>query len=260
MNTNPWGSRTNEESQQEVYAAAEAARQMGVPIHTIGLNFDGNLAVEYINNISAYGLSFETSNAEDIPGIIAAFFYQMIAAPQPEEEPEEPEPAEIIEEPEEIKEPPPVDDIEKPAPPQETYYPRGRNYLVTVLIAALFLGLNIFLIAKAFSPKRVFTGKLIIDIDGHSQTKNLIEYGNRTNLFDLSGGKVDTGFSAAVLVPCPTAPSHLPQLLLKCKKAGIVFTKDFLEQNAAKGIVINVGTEISAKSDLQEILIRFDAL
>jgi hypothetical protein len=259
MNVSPSSDRSNEQSQNEVYAAIYAARQMGVPIHTIGLNFDGNLAVEYINHI-AYatgGLAFETANAEDIPEIIAAFFYRMIRAPWVEIEYEEEivEVEEIIEIIEIVEIPP----IEIPA----EYDPANSNvWLLVGIVAAVIIGA--FSAWKIFRPKRVFTGTLTVDVcDGESgkilfsKQHNLIEFGSRANLLRLAGGEVSLAFAKVILVPSPTAPSHLPQLLIKCKNPHVLFMKDFLEQDAARGLIINVGTEISARHETEEVRIRY---
>ncbi|MCL2049678.1 MAG: VWA domain-containing protein [Defluviitaleaceae bacterium] len=84
MNVNPSGSRTNEAAQADVATAIYTAKELNVPIHTIGLNFDGNLATEYLADISqaTRGLFFEAVSADGIPEIIDAFFYEMVAVPE----------------------------------------------------------------------------------------------------------------------------------------------------------------------------------
>ena len=77
MNVNPGDtSRTNETAQEDVQRVIAIAQELNIPIHTIGLNYDGSLALKYIENIAeaTRGLSFETSDVQDVPEIIEAFF------------------------------------------------------------------------------------------------------------------------------------------------------------------------------------------
>jgi hypothetical protein len=275
MNVNPWGERTNENAQQDVYAAVEAARQMNIPIHTIGLNFDGNLAAEYINEIAQAtgGLAFETANAADIYEIIDAFFYAMITAPQIEEEEiffetieyEEENPAIITYEAQEAEQAKPTpmsvltiteyEDVYNEAPAINTFAAAG-SVMVMLLILA-------FLIIKIQRPKRVFTGKLLLDtVDLNTRkaspvkSRNLIEYGSRVTLAKLLGNESIPAMNAVILTPSPTAPSHLPQLQIKCKNPRVKITKDFMEQDISKGVNINTGTEITIEPEGEDIQIR----
>ncbi|MCL1877247.1 MAG: VWA domain-containing protein, partial [Defluviitaleaceae bacterium] len=88
MNVSPHIERTNELAQDDVNYAIYAARARNIPIHAIGLNFDGNLDMVAVETVAREtgGLAFETADAADIYAIVRAFFNAMIAAPQIETE------------------------------------------------------------------------------------------------------------------------------------------------------------------------------
>lgn len=247
MNINPWGERTNENAQRDVNDAVAAARAANIPIHTIGLNFDGSLAVEYINEIAAAtnGLAFETANAADIPEIIAAFFYAMIAAPVPQIYETKPIPEPVPTQPEEKI------FSKKNYPEQKTPMDSGDNFFfaigILVFVALCFAGFF------ARKTKRVFTGKLEIEINGRRFTKNLIEYGSRVTLSELA----EAAPNSVILTPSPTAPSHLPQLQIKCGDPRVTFTKDFLEHDISRGFSIAAGTDTEIKTDEIKIRLRY---
>ncbi|MCL2197963.1 MAG: VWA domain-containing protein [Defluviitaleaceae bacterium] len=243
MNVNPASTRTNETAQQEVYAAKQAAYENNIPIHTIGLNFDGNLALEYINRIAqaTNGLSFETANAADIPQIIEAFFHEMIAAPQAIAE-ENPIPHIYVQKPQ----------IQILPTDKNAHFERSTN-IPAIGTAVILAILTVILIKTLTTPKRVFTGKIILD----KTTKNLIEYGNRVTLAKLLGVNTATPFSSVILAPSPTAPSHLPQLLIKCKNPRVKFTKGFIEQDLLKGVSISLGTEAVIETDVEQIRFKY---
>jgi hypothetical protein len=247
MNVNPQSGRTNEIAQEDVHAAIYAARELNIPIHTIGLNFDGNLAVEYINYIaeSTQGLSFETANAADIPEIIDAFFYAMIRTPQKESEPLPPDPKKEFTYVEKI--------YEKVICEKEIY--ENNSSLKTIVAAgsALALGLSAFAVSKKKS-RRVFTGKLVIETPNKKICKNLIEYGNRVTLGALIG---NASVNAVVLTPSPTAPSHLPQLQIKCKNPQIKFTKDFFETDITQGVALGTSSEATIEAEGVLIYLRY---
>ncbi|MCL1843345.1 MAG: VWA domain-containing protein [Defluviitaleaceae bacterium] len=278
MNVNPWGTRTNEMAQEDVYAAISQAREKNVPIHTIGLNFDGNLAVDYINNIAdaTLGLSFETADAENLPEIINAFFHAMTLAPQvrieeeifneeilEEEIFEEPyEVPAILEEPEEIHAAPP----EILQPPEEFNEVSSENsVIVAIIIGALSVAIGILLLAKLFAPKRVFTGKLVLEVvDAETRIsnpplfRNLIEHGRRVTLARLLGNtEKNSALNSVIFTPCPAAPSHLPQLLIKCKNPGLKFAKDFVVQDVSRGLSINIGTEMTVETENKQIRLQY---
>ncbi|MCL2216175.1 MAG: VWA domain-containing protein, partial [Defluviitaleaceae bacterium] len=62
LNVNPASPRSNAIAQQDVETAISIAQEMGSPIYTIGLNFDGRLDIAYISKIAEAtgGLVFET--------------------------------------------------------------------------------------------------------------------------------------------------------------------------------------------------------
>jgi hypothetical protein len=266
MNVSPHSTRTNEIAQNDVYAAISDARERNIPLHVIGLNFDGNLAVEYIENVahSTGGLFFETADASDIPQIIAAFFNEMIAAPQIQIEETQTEEDEIFA---------PVEIIEEEIPPQElatkctlfeSHSQYSNNFFAAATGSAIFAGLGTLLIAKKLAPKRVFTGKIVLEkIDlqsrktSRAKTKNLIEFGSRVSLAALLGENSHTQFESVTLVPSPTAPSHLPHLQIKCKHRNIKFTKDFLQHDIANGFPICIGTEFFIENESEQVRIKY---
>ncbi|MCL1863779.1 MAG: VWA domain-containing protein [Defluviitaleaceae bacterium] len=230
MNVNPASTRTNEIAQQEVYIAMQTAYEYNIPIHTIGLNFDGNLALAYIDNIAQAtgGFSFETAAAEDIPYIIESFFVEMVSIPQ------------YV-----------VENVQKPPMQFRTFtkndfFDENRNIPV-IGAAAILTILAVFLVKTLTGKKRVFTGRLVFE----KTTKNLIEYGSYTTLSKLLGA--GTPFGSVILTPSPTAPSHLPQLLIKCKNPRIKLTKGFIEQDLFKGVSISLGTEVTIETEDEQI-------
>ena len=260
MNVNPSASRTNDNAQSDVNTAISLARERNIPIHTIGLNFDGNLALDYINNISreTYGLSFETEYATNIIDIIDAFFNEMIAAPQTAVEP----PVEEIEEQNIVKE-----KIAYVNMKAFEFYTLSGNIIIPVVSAVIFLFL-VLLYMKFLSPKRVFTGKLMIEVVDLRNSKisaprrlNLIEYGNRVSLAKLVGGEAPPALDSVILMPSPSAPSHLPQLEIKCKNPAVKFTKDFLQRDISNGYSFGSGTEatIEPETDGLQIKLRYVA-
>ncbi|GIO38230.1 hypothetical protein J41TS12_30910 [Paenibacillus antibioticophila] len=68
--------RTAAQSDQELEAAVEEAKQADIPIYTIGLNADGKLNKEALAELSdkTGAKSFSTSSAEDLPQILSEIF------------------------------------------------------------------------------------------------------------------------------------------------------------------------------------------
>lgn len=256
MNVNPWGERTNYDAREDVYAAVAAASAERIPIHAIGLNFDGNLDMRYVETVAREtgGLAFETTDAADIYAIIRAFFNEMIAPPEAEIE-EEPEPDEIIFY---EAEPEPEPEPESPPPPQEEppEEPAQNRALGAAITAGsvIFIGGAAFFLAK--KPKRVFTGRLQIETARKSDAQNLIEYGSRVSLGPLLGSE-SRELHAVIFTPSPTAPSHLPQLHIKCRNPHVKFTKDFLPQDISRGIALTIGTEAAIETETEEIRIKY---
>jgi len=272
LNVNPSSPRSNAIAQIDVELAIAIAQEQGYPIYTIGLNFDGNLDIDYIRNIAdaTGGLTFETANAEDLPDIISAIFAAMVPLPPPELVEEEiiieaPSPAPIIEAtpppeifPQAPESPPP---IEKPLP---YYYEQNGRLWVYAGSGLGLLMLAILIWRTNQSPGRVFTGRLALEvIDSNTRTaeptryRNLIEYGKRTTLHRLIGSETNHALDSVKLLPCPNAPSHLPKLQFKCKNPRIKFTKDFMAQDASKGVSISVGSEITAEFDNMQVRLRY---
>lgn len=68
--------RTQAQSDKELNAAVEEARQAGIPIYTIGLNADGKLNKEALAALAdkTAAKSFSTNTAEDLPQILSEIF------------------------------------------------------------------------------------------------------------------------------------------------------------------------------------------
>ncbi|MCL2577542.1 MAG: VWA domain-containing protein [Defluviitaleaceae bacterium] len=260
MNVNPWGERTNETAQEDVHEAIYTARELNIPIHVIGLNFDGNLAWQPIELIAeaTNGLAFETANAEDIPEIINAFFHVMIAAPQTRiEEPEPPEEVTVLQEATEEYLPETSVYIEEETEHTEAIYENTnhtKNFLATAVSFVLAVAIAAFLFTKSTKLKRVFTGKIILETQGVPRTLNLIEYGNRVSLGTLLE---NPALNSVILTPSPTAPSHLPQLKIKCKNHSVKFIKDFIEQEISKGISLTTGAEVLISADDVQVRLKY---
>ncbi|WP_442951526.1 vWA domain-containing protein [Paenibacillus sp. GYB004] len=68
--------RTQQQSDQELQAAVKKAKDLGIPIYTIGLNADGQLNKDVLEGISKEtgGKSFVTSTADMLPQILSEIF------------------------------------------------------------------------------------------------------------------------------------------------------------------------------------------
>ncbi|WP_397327118.1 vWA domain-containing protein [Paenibacillus oceani] len=68
--------RTQQQSDQELQAAVKNAKDLGIPIYTIGLNADGQLNKDVLESISKEtgGKSFVTSTADTLPQILSEIF------------------------------------------------------------------------------------------------------------------------------------------------------------------------------------------
>ncbi|QQZ64154.1 VWA domain-containing protein [Paenibacillus sonchi] len=68
--------RTQSQSDQELDAAVETAKQKGYPVYTIGLNADGKLNKEILADLSnkTSGKAFTTDSADDLPQILSEIF------------------------------------------------------------------------------------------------------------------------------------------------------------------------------------------
>ena len=258
LNVNPWGTRTTAEAENDSALAVSLAQERDIPIYSIGLNFDGQLDRRYTEIVAheTGGLAFETSNAEDLPDIINAIFAVMMTKIQYVEKPEEDEKEEPL-----LKEPELILTTEEP--PYMPYEPQEESRRIWPYAVAIIVAAALVLFAIFRRPKRVFTGRLAIEVieknNRHAkplQYKNLIEYGRRTTLQKLIGNEIDAVFDKVEIIPSPIAPSYLPQLLIICKNSRISFTINFMEQDAAKGIAISPGTEVTATLDAGEMHIR----
>ncbi|SDM69379.1 VWA domain-containing protein [Bacillus sp. OK048] len=69
-------SKTVQQADDDLAVAVEAAKKKGYPIYTIGLNADGKLNKQVLQNVatSTNGQFFETTTADDLPGILSQIF------------------------------------------------------------------------------------------------------------------------------------------------------------------------------------------
>ncbi|GGO00557.1 vWA domain-containing protein [Saccharibacillus kuerlensis] len=69
-------SKTLEQSQQQLADSVQKAKDAGIPVYTIGLNADGQLNQNELENIasSTGGKSFVTDSADDLPSILSEIF------------------------------------------------------------------------------------------------------------------------------------------------------------------------------------------
>jgi len=245
LNVSPHIARTTAQAEEDKIVAIELAQEHGIPIYSIGLNFDGQLDRKYIDVVAEEtgGLSFETANAEDLPDILAQIFSLMIHAQQP------PEPI-----------PPLLPQTESYYISQEPAYTpleeTTQSHRRWIFLSAAIV---LFVVAILYrrKQKRVFTGRLVIESTSDpTQYRNLVEYGSRVTLQQLLGRQCPF-LASVVLVPSPYTPSHLPQLLVKCKNKNIKFTKNFTEQDAQKGIAVGTGTEVMAVYEAEQVKLRY---
>lgn len=154
--------------------------------------------------------------------------------------------------------------------PPEDAAPEGftwTNFLLWGgLAAVLIVGVLVLVLRQTRLSSRVFSGRLVIEVTDHythekmaPQYRNLIEYGKRANLLTLLNGAVSPSLSAVTLMPSPTAPSHMPQLIVKCTDPHIKFKKDFMEQDASRGIPMNIKSEILIllEAENKQVKIRY---
>lgn len=68
--------RTQSQSDKEMAQAVQEAKDAGIPIYTIGLNADGKLNKEALEDLAnqTNGKSFSTNTAEDLPQILSEIF------------------------------------------------------------------------------------------------------------------------------------------------------------------------------------------
>jgi hypothetical protein len=105
---------------------------------------------------------------------------------------------------------------------------------------------------------RVFTGRLVIEVTDHytreklsPEYRNLIEYGKKTDLLTLLRGQGSPALSGVVLMPSPTASSHMPQVIIKCTNKQLKFKKDFMEQDATKGLSMGLRSELTIQLEAE---------
>lgn len=260
LNVSPHGVRTTADAEYDKERIIEKSQYRGIPIFTIGLNFDGLLDRRYTEIVAdeTGGIAFETHHAEDLPQILDDIFVLMqyilptfTYEPAIEYEIYEPdyEPAYL----------PIYEDDGEDEPP-----PTNRTAIVASAAGLVLLAL---LLLKARKPRRVFTGNLAVQAIGIGETRErepvhhrLIEYGSRTTmqiLLDKSGmGAVPQVLGRVVLMPSSTAPSHLPELVFTGHKKRVKFTKNFMAQEARGRVSVTSGTELVIEAEGENTKIR----
>jgi len=235
-NINPWIERTSANAEYDLYSVITEARKRSIPIHTIGLNYDGTLDQEYIDNIAdaTSALSFETDSADNLTYIIRAIFAELMESIIIEAEPT-PSPTQI------------VSPMPTPEPTPTAIHDNGEykgSFWLVFAGAFFIICIFIIILVSICRKKRVFTGSLFINILNPASTpisRSLIPYGRRTSLAALLEGKHSPLLTLVKLIPSPSAPSHMPRLIISCVSPGIVFRKSFHELNAAAGLTVDVG-------------------
>lgn len=68
--------RSADESQKEMVKTLAELKKLGIPVYSIGLNYDGTLDKNEVNRISkkTNGKAFETKSSDNLPGIISDIF------------------------------------------------------------------------------------------------------------------------------------------------------------------------------------------
>ena len=272
----PLGARTMADADRDMAWVIDHARQKGYPIYTIGLNHTGILDRAFIDNIaeSTGARSFMALTPGEIEDIIIDIL-SIIIAPEPEYIPEE-----IYEEAPEtdfgvvqaVYHPSsnlPYDYPFAEEVPENIIIPyehasRGRYGFIGIAVALVLLAVGGCIYMYKNRNKRLFTGKLVIEgIIANERTspqyRNLIEYGGWTTLYDLLGKNAAPVLSKVVLTPSPTAPSHLPQLFVKCLDPLIKFRKDFTELDGVRGFSMSLPSEVHVEVDDSSFLIKYTA-
>jgi len=157
--------------------------------------------------------------------------------------------------------------VEEPPEDEAVFY-----WAFSVVAIAIAVGLAVLSVIAAIilllrkKRARVFTGRLIIEITDHytgeklaPEYRNLIEYGRKADLLSLLRGKGSSLLGGVVLTPSPSAPSHLPQLIIKSNSKDLKFRKDFMEQDASKGIALSMRSELSIQieSENKTVVLRY---
>ena len=187
---------------------------------------------------------------EDVPEDIPEEEAEPIPSPTPLPSPEPPMPA--------------------PEEPEQDYNQEPLINLVVIAIGggAVFIVLAAALLFRKFMAKRarVFTGRLVIEVIDHyakeksaPQYRNLIEYGRRVDLLTLLRGQGSSVLADISIIPSPTAPSHLPQIIVRSANKDLKFKKDFLDQDASKGIEMSMRSEIRIEipSENKSVTLRY---
>ena len=239
FNINPFGARTVSQGDADKAQAIAMAQARGIPIYAIGLNVDGALNRRYIDIVAGEtgGLSFETSHAEELPEIVNAIFYLMLDA---------------------YVSPPSID---KPVPERVPPYQWGGKMgtegrtLWPVALAA-FTPLPLGVICVRARRKRVFTGRLLVECGG-TKVHNLIEYGAQTTLCTFLPQDIAAHFQGVTMVPSPTAPSHLPHLVIRSKNPRLTFTQILGTHSHGGDISLSPGKDLMVSCDGVHVRVQY---
>ena len=270
LNVVPYAVRTTEDAKEDKLYAIALAQKYGFPIYSIGLNVDGQLDRRYTEVIAQEtgGIAFEAVSASELPDILDKIFSLMILAQQHMEEHEYVQAYQDYTV--SIQALPYAAYEESPylAYIQQDEASDIQRSFFTVFAIVTVIIFFITVIYFMMRPRRVFTGRVVIDVmDTTVQqhvlplNKNLIEYGNHATLENLFGKDICTKFNSITLLPAPNAPSHAPQLIIKCKNKHVKFWKDFNEYNYSSihEIAINAGAElrIFADDEPKEVRLKY---
>jgi len=248
-NINPWIERTLADAEYDLYNVVTEAINRGIPIHTIGLNYDGTLDQEYIDAIAKAtgGLSFETSQADNLMDIIRAIFKLIESAIIPPDPTPSPSPTQA-----------PSPD---PTPIINEYEESGFKWIIVIGLSLAVCTIIVLLIF-ARNRKRVFSGNLVINITDpitgpvEQILRNMIPYGKKTTLANLLEGRVSPVLTQVKLTPSPNSPSHLPKIIINCATSKIMIRKGFREHNDATCIEISPNEVVSLHLSKENIQIR----
>ena len=138
--------------------------------------------------------------------------------------------------------------------------------LAVIVGVGLAAGVLIFMLMRIRRPKRIFIGKLLIEITDPQSGPvspvlcNLTPYGRKTTLAVLLEGKAGPSLTQVKLTPSPNAPSHMPKLAFTCTSPEIRFRKGFRELSAAQGIDAGTGEVLTLQLAEGDTLIRLTYL
>ena len=243
LNVNPHGTRTTADAEYDKAQVISLAQEYGIPIFAIGLNFDGLLDRKYTEIVAneTGGIAFETYDAHDLIYILETIFSLL-------------QYIQIFNEPAETIEIITYNPIHQKNVTLLEYkiYDNEKNSRTPIIAGTAAVFLLSLLLIKARKQKRVFTGRLTIQIVKpgiltETRNFNLIEYGRQVSLDKLLStfpNKTPAEFGKIIITPCPNAPSHLPQLMLVAPKSKVQIAVNFLAGEELRRVRITPGSDI----------------